>query len=258
MLLNVPIALTRAVSPALADCELTHVPRVPIDIELAIRQHAAYERALEDLGFTLLRLEAAPDLPDSVFVEDAAVVLDEVAIVSRPGAASRRPETAGVADALVRMRRLRHIVEPGTLDGGDVLRVGRQLFVGRSLRTNDEGIGQLRGIAQRFGWSVHAVPLERYLHLKSAVTAVAADTLLVDPRGVSAEVFDGYRVIEVDPRETSAANALLARETVIYPDAFPATAERLRAAGIRLQLLDVSEIAKAEGGVTCCSILIDA
>jgi dimethylargininase len=251
-----PLALTRAVSPLMADCELTHVPRVPIDVDLAVNQHAVYERVLEGLGFTVHRLEAAPDLPDSVFVEDAAVVLDEVAIVTRPGAASRRPETAAVATALARLRPIERIVEPGTLDGGDVLWIGRRLFVGRSRRTNDEGIGQLRAIVERFGWTVHPLSIERHLHLKSAVTAVAADTLLIDPRAVPADVFDGYRLIEIDPRETSAANALLAHDTVIYPDAFPATAERLRAAGIRLQLVDVSEIAKAEGGVTCCSILI--
>jgi dimethylargininase len=251
-----PIALTRAVSPLMPNCEITHVARVPIDVDLAVQQHAAYERVLERLGFTVQRLEAAPDLPDSVFVEDAAVVLDEIAIVTRPGAASRRPETVAVATALGGLRSIEHIVEPGTLDGGDVLRMGRRLFVGRSRRTNEEGIGQLRAVAERFGWTVHPVPIERYLHLKSAVTAVAADTLLIDPRAVPADVFDGYRLIEVDPREGTAANALLARDTVIYADAFPATAERLRAAGIRLQLLDVSEIAKAEGGVTCCSILI--
>jgi dimethylargininase len=242
----------------MADCELTHVARVPLDVDLAVSQHAAYERVLEALGFTVHRLEAAPDLSDSVFVEDAAVVLDEIAIVTRPGAPSRRPETAAVATALARLRSLERIVEPGTLDGGDVLRVGRRLFVGRSRRTNDEGIGQLRAIAERFGWMVHPVPLERYLHLKSAVTAVAADTLLIDTRAVPADVFDGYRLIEIDPREESAANALLAHDTVIYPDVFPATAERLRAAGFRLQLMDVSEIAKAEGGVTCCSILIES
>ena len=251
-----PIALTRAVSPLMANCELTHVARVPIDVDLAVSQHAAYERVLEELGFTVHRLEAAPDLPDSVFVEDAAVVLDEVAIVTRPGAASRRPETAAVATALARLRPLEHIVEPGTLDGGDVLQMGRRLFVGRSHRTNDEGIGQLRAIAERVGWMVHPVPIERYLHLKSAVTAVAADTLLIDPRAVPVDIFEGYRLIETDPLEISAANALLAHDTVIYPDAVPGTAERLRAAGIRLQLLDVSEVAKAEGGVTCCCILI--
>ena len=250
-------ALTRAVSPAMARCELTHVARVPIDLELAAAQHAAYERALEQLGLSLRRLEAAPDLPDSVFVEDAAVVLDEVAIVTRPGAPSRRPETAAVADALADLRPIEHLVAPGTLDGGDVLRVGRRLFVGRSRRTNDEGIDQLRAIARRFGYVVDAVPIERCLHLKSAVTAVAADTLVIDPRAVPPGVFDGYRLIEVDPRESLAANALLAGEAVIYSDAFPSTAERLRRAGIDLRLLDVSEMAKAEGGVTCCSLLIE-
>src|SRR4030095_4493047 len=127
-----PIALIRAVPESLAHCELTHLARVPIDVMRAVKQHQQYEDTLRRLGCTVRHLPATPDLPDSVFVEDVAVVLDEVAIITRPGAASRRPETAAVATALARLRPLEHIVEPGTLDGGDVLQMGRRLFVGRS------------------------------------------------------------------------------------------------------------------------------
>ena len=142
----VPIALTRAISPAMAECELTHLPRERIDLDLAAAQHAAYEEALSGLGFTILQLEAQPNLPDSVFVEDTAVVLDEVAIITRPGAPARRAETHSVAAALAPVRELQQIASPGTLDGGDVLRLGTRLFVGQSSRTNDDGIGQLRNL----------------------------------------------------------------------------------------------------------------
>ena len=250
------VAITRVPSPSLAGCELSFVARTAIDVDLAIAQHRDYERALELLGCRVIALPALEEQPDAVFVEDVALVLDEAAVMTRPGAESRRAEGASIATVLADFRPLLRIEAPGTLDGGDVLQMGRRLFVGRSHRTNDEGIGQLRAIAERVGWMVHPVPIEHYLHLKSAVTAVAADTLLIDPRAVPVDIFEGYRLIETDPREVSAANALLAHDTVIYPDAFPGTAERLCAAGIRLQLLDVSEVAKAEGGVTCCCILI--
>ena len=237
-------------------CEITHVERKPIDIDLAAAQHAAYEKALDRLGFTILRLEAQPDLPDSVFVEDAAVVLDELAIITRPGAVSRRPETLTIAEALAPIRPIAQMVPPGTLDGGDVLRVGRRLFVGRSGRTNEDGIRQLRALVAPFAYGVTTVPVTGCLHLKSGVTAVAPGTLLINPRLVPAALFDGFDLIEVDPREAAGANALLAGDAVLYADASPATAARLLAVGIDVRLLDMSEIAKAEGAVTCCSLLI--
>jgi dimethylargininase len=241
----------------MARCELTHLPREAIDLELAAAQHAAYEEALTGLGFTILQLEAEPALPDSVFVEDAAVVLDEVAIITRPGAPARRPETVRVAEALSSLRRLAEIVEPGTLDGGDVLRLGTRLFVGQSGRTNGEGIHQLRDLVAPCGYTVLAVPVDGCLHLKSAVTQVAADMLLVNTDWVPVAAFHGWRLIEVDPREPYAANALLAAGSVLYPASCPHTAARLRAHGIDVRPLDISEISKAEGAVTCCSLLIE-
>ena len=213
----------------MAACELTHLRREPIDLELAAAQHAAYEEALDRLGFTIFQLEAQPELPDSVFVEDTAVVLDEVAIIARPGAPSRRPETLSVGEALAPVRRLEQIVDPGTLDGGDVLCVGRQLFVGRSTRTNEDGIQQLRELVQPFGYTVVAVPVVGCLHLKSAATQVAPGTLLINPQWVSPAAFTGCRLIEVDPREPLAANALLAGGSVLYADSSPGTAARLLA-----------------------------
>ena len=159
------IALTREVSPALARCELTHLSRVPIDAALARIQHGRYEAALEALGCTVLRLPAAPDLPDAVFVEDTAVVLPEIAVVTRPGAASRRPESVATARALAAWRPLAFIEEPGTLDGGDVLRLGATLFVGVSGRSNASGIEQLRSLLEPLGYAVEAVSFAGCLHL---------------------------------------------------------------------------------------------
>ena len=164
------IALTREISPALADCELTHLAREPVDVARARRQHAVYEQALAALGCTVHRLAAGDDMPDSVFIEDTAVVVDEVAVITRPGAPSRRAETAAVADALAPYRPLVRIDPPGTLDGGDVLVAGRTVFAGRSARTNDAGIEQLRGALAGFGYTVQAVPVDGCLHLKTAAT----------------------------------------------------------------------------------------
>lgn len=236
-------------------CELTHLPRAAIDVALAVAQHRAYEQALAALGCEIVRLPADPDLPDSVFVEDVAVVLDEIAVVTRPGAASRRAEAAAVAEALVPFRRVTAIAAPGTLDGGDVLRIGRRIFVGQSARSNASGIEQLRAVVWPYGHSVTAVPVDGCLHLKSAITQVGPDTVLVNPAWVDGRLFGAARVIEVDPAEPYAANGLRVGESVIYPASFPATRARLEAAGIAVYAIDVSELQKAEGAVTCCSVI---
>ena len=249
-------AITRKVSPALARCELTHLDREPIDVARASTQHDAYERRLESLGCRVVSLPAEPELPDSVFVEDVAIVVDELAVVTRPGAASRRPETASVARALATHRPLAEIAAPGTLDGGDVLRLGLRLLVGESGRSSDAGIEQLATLLRPHGYSVEAIGVHGCLHLKSAVTQVAPDAVLVNPAWVDRAAFAGWRVIEVDPNEAYAANALLIGDTAIYPTAFPRTAARLERAGIRLVMVDLSELAKAEGAVTCCSVIL--
>ena len=250
------IALTREVSPALAACELTHLPRVPIDIGAARRQHAAYEQALMAAGCAVERIAAAPGLPDSVFVEDIAIAFPELAIVTRPGAESRRAETAAVGEALARHRSLHHIQEPGTLDGGDVLVAGRSVYIGRSSRTNDHAIAQVRQILSPFGYTVCTVAVSGCLHLKSAVTLVDHNALLVNPAWVPPDAFARAELIEVDPEEPMAANAQRVGGVVIYPTAFPRTADRLSRRGLTVTPVDVSELAKAEGAVTCCSIIL--
>ncbi len=249
-------AITRPVSPALAHCELTHLRREPIDLARAEAQHAAYEQALADLGCEVRRLPVEPELPDSVFVEDTAVVLDEVAIIARPGAASRRAETPGIARRLQTFRRLAAIEAPATLDGGDVLQVGRRLWVGRSSRTNAEGRAQLWAIVEGLGYELRSVDIRDCLHLKSAVTRVGERTVLLDPAMVDADAFADLDRIEVDGSETLAANALAVGASVLVAKAFPRTRDRLLAAGFDVRTVDASELAKAEGGLTCCSLVL--
>ena len=251
-------ALIRAVSPAIARCELTHLARSPIDVGLAQQQHARYARTLASLGCRLLELAAEPDLPDSVFVEDTAVVLDEIAVMTRPGAVSRQLEVVSVAASLERWRTCVRIEAPGTLDGGDVLRVGRDLYVGQSGRSNAAGIAQLASAIAPFGYRTTRVPLRGCLHLKSAVTCVGPDTLLINDAWVDRAHWPGKRFIPVATEEPHAANSLLVGETLLHAASAPRTRERLEAAGLRVVALDVSEIEKAEGGVTCCSVLFEA
>ena len=251
------IALTRPVSASIGRCELTHLDRQPIDLHRARDQHRAYEQALVALGCRVERLPEEPDLPDAVFVEDAAIVLDELAILTRPGAASRRPETRTVARALEPYRRLAAIRAPGTLDGGDVLRVGRTLYVGLSGRSNRAAIGQIRAWLAPLGYSVLGVEVEGCLHLKSAVTRVAADALVVNRDWLDVSALGDLCLIDVDPAEPMAANALRIGESVLYAAAYPRTRRRLEKAGIAVHTVDVSELAKAEGAVTCCSLIFE-
>jgi dimethylargininase len=249
------IALTRDVSDAIARCELTHREREPIDVARAREQHAAYEEALRAVGCTVERMPDAPDFPDAVFVEDTAVVLDEVAVLMRPGAESRRGEVASAEAALAPFREIARIEAPGTMDGGDVLAMGRHVFVGRSLRTNDDGIEQLRAMLYRFGYAVEPVPVYECLHLKSAVTAIDPETLLINRAWTKAESFRAYDLTDVHPFEPFAANALGVGYELIYPAEFPLTLERLERRGFSPRTVPASELAKAEGGVTCCSLI---
>jgi dimethylargininase len=199
-----------------------------------------------------------PEWPDAVFIEDTAIVLDELAIIARPGAESRRSETTAVADALRAFRSLFYIEPPGTLDGGDVLHFGKTVYVGLSSRTSQAGFEQVRRLLVPYGYTVKAVEVNGCLHLKSAVTSVGENTLLINRAWVDASTFEDVTLIGVDPSEPFGANALLLGETVIYPSGFPRTQRRLQEHGITIQTVDVSELGKAEGGVTCCSLIFSA
>ena len=249
-------AITRDVSADLAACELSFVSRSPIDVERARSQHAAYCRALEALGCEVIALPALPGFADSVFVEDVALVFDEVAIATRPGAESRRDEGGAVLEVLGSFRRLLRIEAPGTLDGGDVLRIGKRVFVGISARSNAAGRAQLGELLAPYGYTVEGVATRDCLHLKSAITQVADDVVLINPTWLAdAGVFADYTWIEIDPSEEHAANAVRVGDALLYPESFPKTLERLRAAGFAVATVDVSELQKAEGAVTCCSLL---
>jgi dimethylargininase len=250
------VALTRALPPSIVRCELTHLEREPIDVARAAAQHAAYEDTLARLGCTIRHLPDEPDFPDSVFVEDTAVILDELAVITRPGTASRRGETASVAATLGEYRRLACIEAPGTLDGGDVLVMGRRVYVGLSGRTNRDGSRQLAELLAPHGYDVAGIEVRGCLHLKSAVTAVAGDAIVANPAWVDVGEIRGTRSIAVHADEPFAANVLRIGGTLVAAAGAPRTRERLESAGFRVESVDVSELAKAEAGVTCCSLIV--
>ena len=250
-------AVTRGVSSNIRHCELTHLEREAIDVDVARAQHSLYERVLADLGCRIEHLDEEPDFPDSVFVEDIAVVLDEVAVITRPGARSRRGERPSIERALEPHRRLAHIEAPVILDGGDVMVVGRNIHVGLSTRSNAAAVDQLRAIVADHGYQVSEAGFRGCLHLKSAATAVSDDTLLINPEWVDAGAFPGLACIPVDPKEPTAANVVSVGDTVLVAAAFPRPGERLAAVGFKVQLVEASELAKAEGALTCCSLLFE-
>jgi dimethylargininase len=250
------VAITRAVSSRFAECELTHIERTPIDLNLARAQHRAYVNILKELGCDVIELPAEPDLPDSVFVEDAAFILPEVAVITRPGADSRKPETESIVPALAPLLKLVHVREPATVDGGDVLVLGKRIYVGLSTRSNPAAVDQLNEMLCEYGYSVRGLELHDCLHLKSAVTRVDAQTLLINKNWVDTHHFADFDLIEVHPSEPYAANCLPIRGSIIFQTAFPKTRLKLEERGYKIVPVDVSEIAKAEGAVTCCSLII--
>lgn len=250
------IAITRNVSPRFNECEITHIDRTQIDVEVARAQHHEYVKALASLGCQVVELPAEADLPDSVFVEDTAFILDEVAVITRPGADSRKPETDSIIRALSPYRALVHITAPATVDGGDVLVLGHDVYVGISTRSNNAAIHQLQELLDVYGYKVTGVEMHDCLHLKTALTKVGENTVLINPNWVNTSHFKGFDWIEVDPSEPFAANCLPVNGQIIFPTAFPKTRAKLEARGYKIQAVTVDELAKAEGAVTCCSLII--
>ena len=248
-------ALTRDVAPSLAHCELSFLQRQPIDLERAVAQHRAYCDTLAALGLAVVRLPADAAFPDCCFVEDTAVVVDEIAVLASMGAPSRRGEVAAVESALAAERPIARIAPPARLDGGDVLVVGRRVFVGASARTNAAGAAALAGALQPFGYGVTRVAVTGCLHLKSAVTALDPETLLVNPDWIDVAPLSGHDLVGVDPGEAAAANVLAVDGRILAHGGFPRTLARLEVLGYDVHRVDVSEFLKAEGGVTCKSIL---
>jgi len=250
------LAITREISPAIEHCELTHLERTTIDLARARAEHSAYEAKLRELGCQVTRLPTTDDLPDSVFIEDTAIVLDELAVITRPGAESRRPETSVVAEAVRSYRPVAAILEPGTLDGGDVMLAGRQLFVGVGYRSNQAAVKQLRALVGSQGYTVESVVFEGCLHLKSAATVVADDLVLINPRWVDPQRFQPLKTIDIDPSEPYAANVLRVGDALVYSAEHVRTRKRLEAAGLTVHTVPAGELAKAEGAVTCCSLIL--
>ncbi|MBI3153187.1 MAG: dimethylargininase [Chloroflexi bacterium] len=251
------IAVTREVSSRFNECEITHIERTPIDVTIARIQHHEYVQALAKIGCQVIELPEEPDLPDSVFVEDTAFILPEVAVITRPGADSRKPETESIIQALSAHRPLVHVTAPATVDGGDVLVLGKNIYVGLSMRSTMEAVTQLQNLLDNYGYKITGVELTDCLHLKTAVTRVDDKTLLINKKWVDPAHFEGYELIEVDPTEPFAANCLPVKDSIIYPTAFPKTQEKLEQKGFRIVNVNLDELAKAEGAVTCCSLIIE-
>lgn len=251
------VALVRQVSPRLADCVLTHLGRVAIDVERASAQHQAYCEVLSSLGARVEPVAPLPDAPDGVFVEDTAVVVDEVAVITRPGVPSRAGETETTAAALSAYRRLLRMSDEATLEGGDVMRVGRTLYVGRSDRTNQAGVTELGALLAPWGYQVQSVDLNGCLHLKTACTFVPPHYVLANPDWVERRVFAGVMVIDVAAAEPFAANTLTLGGVTLVASGCPQTAEVLNGHGVITRAVDLSELAKAEGALTCSSLIVE-
>jgi dimethylargininase len=256
-----PFAFTRAVSPRLPECALTHLGRQPINAARAADQQAEYEQALRDAGFDVVRLPDLPNDPDAVFVEDTAILLGEHAIITRPGAASRAGEIYSTADGL-KSHFTVHFLSAGTLDGGDVLRIENTLYVGQSSRTDAAGTQALEAIVSPLGFWVVPVELDRCLHLKTAVTFAGLDdqgvpTILVNPDWIDPAIFTGTEPLFVPEDEPFAANVVLAGDRLIMAAGSPATAALLRDCGFTVVEVDLSELQKAEAGGTCMSLIAD-
>lgn len=251
------VALTRPTGSELADCELTHIDRHPIDVARAVEQHAAYLEVLRSIGVDVVELARLRDHPDAVFVEDTALVLDELAVALRPGAASRRGEVGSVAYALARYRKVVEMESPATLDGGDLIVLGRRILVGVTSRTNAAGIHALAEIVEPLGYSIEAVPVRGVLHLKSAATVVDDETLVFNRGQVDLSFLDA-RLIEAHPDEPQGANVVRVGDTLLVDASAPGTAERLSGLVPQIRAVAVDEFAKAEGAISCKGIIFSA
>jgi dimethylargininase len=251
-------ALTRGVSRRINECELTFLQRQPIDVERTVRQHKNYQQLLKNLGVNVIELPADDRCPDCCFIEDTALVLDELAIATRPRSHARRYELAGVLPTIAKYRNIVQVEAPATLEGGDVLRIGRDIFIGLTSRTNAEGIEFVRKHAAPHGYEVHSVEVFGALHLRSVCTAIDEHTILADSSRVNIEPFAAYELIEVPPDEGMAANVLLVNGTVCMHDGFQKSLALLRERQIEVRTVDISEFLKAEAGLTCLSIIFDS
>jgi dimethylargininase len=253
-----PIAITRGVSRTFAGCQLEYLAREEIDVAKAVEQHRGYESALTTLGVQVVSLPADPEFPDGLFVEDPAVVLDEIAVMGRMTSEARRGEVESLAVALSDFRPLEWLREPATLEGGDVMRAGKTLYVGLSRRTNREGIEQLAGLAAPYGYRVVPVEVKGCMHLKTACSYAGQGTVLANREWIDSAALAGFNILDVAPDEPRAANVLRIGDRVLIPSSCPKTRKLLEEAGFTVTAVDTSELAKAEAGITCMSQVFEA
>ena len=251
-------ALTRQVSPLIDNCLLENLPRQEIDAAKAARQHVEYEACLQDLGIQIVRVPDAPECPDGVFVEDPAVTLDEAAVILPMGTEVRRKEVPSVAETLARFKPLIHVRPPAMLEGGDVMRIGKTLFVGMSVRSNQEGVERFAAAVGPMGYTVKPVRVYGCMHLKSGCCYAGAGTVVANREWVDVSPFREFSIIDVPADEPWAADVLAIGETVLMPSCFPGTRRLLEQRGFQVTALDVSELMKAEAAVTCMSIIFES
>jgi dimethylargininase len=251
-------AITHKVSPRISECELTFLERGEIDYQLAAGQHDTYEDTLRRLGVKVTSLSGSDDYPDSCFVEDTAIVVDELAVICTMGVESRRGEPQFIAGELAQYRELAYVELPATIEGGDVLKVGKHFFVGQSSRTNEEGIRALANFLTPHGYTVTPIHTTGSLHLKTACSTIDEETLLVNPDWINLGPLASFRLLTTPEDEPGAANVLKVGDTICVQTAFPRTAELLSKVADRVELIDMSELRKAEAGLTCCSIVFES
>ena len=252
------VAMTRGVSSSIGDCLLTHLTRQQIDIEKAISQHRAYEECLRRMGMHVISLPVQPELPDSVYNEDPAIDLDEVALIARMGADKRRGEAESLTPVLAALRPLRYIDPPATLEGGDRVRIDRTLFVGISSRTNLSGVEQLRSILGPYDYEVRPVQVTGCLHLTTGCSSLGDHTVIMNPEWVDASAFKDFEIIHTPPEEPWAANTIVAGErTLLVSASFPRTRALLEERGFEVRVANISELEKAEAGLSCMSLIFD-
>lgn len=252
----VTVAITRPTGVELRECELTHSDRVPIDVERACSQHDDYQSVLRSLGVHVVELPRLPDHPDAVFVEDTALALPEVAVLLRPGAASRRGEVPSMAAALADYRKCHHMEAPATLDGGDIIVFGKKVLVGQTSRSNPAGIASLADLLSPFGYMVEPVPVCGVLHLKSAATVVDDETLIVFSPAVDLTGL-GIRLLEVHPDEPQGANVVRVGDSLLVNASAPQTLAMLAGHVDNIVEVHVDEFAKAEGAISCKGVIFE-
>lgn len=251
-------AITHKVSSRIADCELTFLERLPINLAVASQQHNAYEDKLAELGVNVTSLSANDNYPDCSFVEDTVFVLDELAVVCSMGALSRRGEPALIAREISKYREVVHISLPATIEGGDILRMEKRILIGLSARTNLEGIRRLTEVVAPFGYEVIPIPVKGSLHLKSACCAIDDETLIVNSEWLTSDLLAGFRVLQSPIEESQATNVLRVGEVVCVQAGCPRTVDLIGQVAKCVETIDMSELQKAEAGLTCCSVIFES